>query len=38
LLWADVVGSDDELILDDTRLRRRISSGPCLARTRRMIS
>jgi hypothetical protein len=38
LLWADVIGSDAELIIDDTRLHRRISSGPCLARTCRTIS
>ena len=35
LLCADVVGSDDKLIVGDTRLDQRTSNGPCLARTRR---
>ncbi len=38
LLCADVVGADDELLIGDTRLDRRISSGPCLARTCRKMS
>jgi hypothetical protein len=35
LLGADVVASDGKPIIGGTRLDRRISDGPCLARTRR---
>ena len=38
LLCAAVVGSDDELIVGVTRLDKRTSNGPCLARTRRTMS